>query len=520
MKLKNAKALLSPNATHKLAKPIVICLSALLLLSMVSILLTSGVQAATTSMALHTEGKLIKDASGNTIYLRGLQKVELADDPDGTWNGNALWTDANAKAELDQMKAWGANTVRCIQSVDNWKYNLDTPYASISSREAVKKVIEYAAERDMYVIFTGYRVTNYFSGGNQDPLPYPPYQTSAGASSVIGSKQDFINWWSDVANELKGYDNVLFEIWNEPIASGSAVSEYFGVQQQVINAIRATGAQNLVLAQWDMGSWVDLDYGGGSTMYWADEANLVDPSNNLVYVTHLYREYGQTGIYSNPSSVAKWGTNHAYDYNELKRAFIAEGIDYILNTLNKPMFVTECGANMDQGGAEANYEQQALANELKIFNEWGMNWIVHWFRDIGIFRLHTGAPNFTPTAGGTITQQYLQEQKVFPSTGTTSPTPTPSTTTTPEPTATPAPTETTTPTPTETPTPTTTPNQDNQQATPTTEPTTEPSTSPTPSTTPLQMDIPAIFNPFHYWHIWRTYYFPLHFNMWHFYFFW
>ena len=127
---------------------------------MASIFMTSGVQAATdtSSMALHTDGKLIKDAAGNTIYLRGLQKVELADDPDGTWNGNAIWTDANAKAELDVMKAWGANTVRCIQSVDNWKYNLDTPYASISSREAVKKVIEYAAERDMYVIFTGYRV--------------------------------------------------------------------------------------------------------------------------------------------------------------------------------------------------------------------------------------------------------------------------------------------------------------------------------------------------------------------------
>ena len=414
MKTKTLATLLSLKTPRKLAKPIVIGITALLLLSMVSMLMASGVQAASNATALHTEGKLIKDASGNTIYLRGLQKVELADDPDGTWNGNALWSDANVQAELDQMKAWGANTVRCIQSIDNWKYDLNTPYASISSRDAVNRLIKFAADRDMYVIFTAYRVTNYFSGGNQDPLPYPPYQTSSGAGSVITSKQDFVNWWADVANNLKGYPNVLFEIWNEPIASGSAVQEFYGVQQQVINAIRGTGAQNLILAQWDMGSWVDLDYGGGSTMDWVDTAKLTDPSNNLVYVTHLYREYGQTGIYSNSASVSKWGTNHAYDYNELKRAFTAEKIDYILNTLNKPMFVTECGANMDQGGAEANYEQQALANELKIFNEWGMNWIVHWFREIGIFRLHTGAPNFTPTAGGTNHTTIPKRTEILP----------------------------------------------------------------------------------------------------------
>jgi hypothetical protein len=485
-----ANALLPQNLSRKLAKTIAICISVLILLSTVSMLMTSDVQATTNTPALHTEGKLIKDASGNTIFLRGLQKVDLADDPDGTWNGNPLWNDANVKAELDVMKAWGANTVRCIQSIDNWKYDLSTPYSSISSRDAVKRLIEFAAERNMYVIFTGYRVTNYFNGGNQDPLPYPPYQTSQGASSVITSKQDFVNWWTDVANQLKGYDNVLFEIWNEPIASGAAVQEFYGVQQQVINAIRATGAQNLILAQWDMGSWVDLDYGGGSTMYWVDTAKLSDPTDNLVYVTHLYREYGQTGIYSKQESISKWGTNHAYDYNELKRAFTAEGIDYVLNTLDKPMFVTECGANMDKSGAEANYEQQGLANELKIFNEWGINWIVHWFREIGIFRLHTGAPNFAPTTGGTVTQQYLKAQKVFPPTTTATPTTTPSPTITP----TPAPTATPTPTPSPTPTETTaTPPQNNLQIplTPKLDP-----TQPTETTSPIQQ-------LFIDWFIWR-----------------
>jgi aryl-phospho-beta-D-glucosidase BglC (GH1 family) len=527
-----AKTLLSLNATRKIAKPLVFCITAVLLLSMVSMLMSTGVQAATMPSALHTEGRYIKDNSGNTIYLRGLQKVELADDPDGTWNGNAIWSDANVKAELDVMKSWGANTVRCIQSIDNWKYDLNTPYSSISSRDAVKRLLTFAGERGMYVVFTGYRVTNYFNGGGQDPLPYPPYQTSQGASSVITSKQDFVNWWADVANQLKGYPNVMFEIWNEPTGNGNAAQEFFGVQQQVINAIRGTGAQNLILAQWDMGSWTDLDYGGGSTMDWISQANLVDPLNNLVYVTHLYREYGQTGIYSTSASQSKWGTNHAYDYNELKRAFQAEKIDWVLNTLNKPMFVTETGANMDHGGNEANYEQQALTNELKIFNEWGINYIVHWFREIGIFRLHTGAPNFTPTAGGAITKAaLLAQQTVQP---TPAPTPTPTATPTPKPTATPTPTPT--PTPTATPTPTSKPTP-TPTATPT--PTPKPTTSPKPTTTPKPTQTPTpptptpqdpttnpepnptpkpiIRQPFQHWRIWRIFYFP-RFNTWFVYF--
>ncbi|MCL1977662.1 MAG: hypothetical protein FWG55_06145, partial [Candidatus Bathyarchaeota archaeon] len=174
----------------------------------------------------------------------------------------------------------------------------------------------------------------------------------------------------------------------------------------------------------------------------------------------------------------------------LKRAFTAEKIDYVLNTLNKPIFITECGANVERTGQESIYELQAFENELKIFNEWGINWIVHWFRDIGIFRLHNGAPNYTPTKGGQITQQYLKEQKVFPS---TTQTPTPTTSTTP---TDPAPTID----PSQTPTPTTDPTQ-----TPT----------PTPTTSAPQFDIPVIFKPFHYGCTWKIYYFPIQINIWH-----
>jgi len=73
---------------------------------------------------LHVEGKYIKNAFNQTIYLRGVNKAEFADDPDGVWMGSTMWNNNNVKAELDAMKSWGVNTVRCHFSVELWKYDI------------------------------------------------------------------------------------------------------------------------------------------------------------------------------------------------------------------------------------------------------------------------------------------------------------------------------------------------------------------------------------------------------------
>jgi hypothetical protein len=360
---------------------------------------------------LHVDGKYIKNSSGSVVYLRGLQEVGMADDPDGIWLGNTLWNDTNVLAELTAMKSWGANTIRCIQAVENWKYNLNQPYAVLSNRDAVKRLLTFAGQNGMYVIFTGYRVTNYWDGGSQDPLPYPPYQTSQGASSVIANKQDFVDWWASVATELKAYPNVIFEVWNEATGTDAAMIEYFGVVQQVINAIRAAGAQQLIIVQWNPDCWVNLDYpppdGDACTIDWITQANLTDSANNLVYATHIYREYGCTGIYSNAASITQHGSNRAWEYSEIKRALQYEKIDWVQNTLNKPLFITETGANIDQTGSEYTREMTAWNNTLAIFNEWGLNYIAHWWRDIGPFRLLTNSQTLSPTQSGTILQSRL-----------------------------------------------------------------------------------------------------------------
>ncbi len=349
---------------------------------------------------LHVEGNLIKNTYGDTVYLQGVNKVEFADDPDGIWMGNTFWSDANVAQELDTMKTWGANTVRCIMALDNWKYNLSSPHAALSNREAVKKFLEFAEERGLYVIFTAYRVTNYWNGGGQDPLPYPPYQTSTGASSVISNQQDFVDWWGSVASELKTYPNVIFELWNEPTGDTVAQQSWFSVAQQCISAIRAAGATQLVIFQWNAASWVNLNYPppqfAASTLDWVYEANLSDPLGNIVYNTHLYRTYGH--IHRSPQYEQVW------NYSDVDLGMQLMGYYAVSSTY--PLIVDEVGCN--NYATDPQNEVAFFDNALTLLEEHGISYCGFWWREINIFPLHHGPPDFVPTPAGQVLREHLR----------------------------------------------------------------------------------------------------------------
>ena len=59
-----------------------------------------------------------------------------------------------------------------------------------------------------------------------------------------------------MANNLKGYSNVIFEAWNEPddgINVNPVLSTYMTYLTTMYNAIRGTGSTNLIFIQWTMG---------------------------------------------------------------------------------------------------------------------------------------------------------------------------------------------------------------------------------------------------------------------------
>lgn len=386
---------------------VILILGALNLIPVLSFLVDDITIKSSGSIAiispLHVEGRYIKDSFGNAMYLRGVNKAGFEDQPGGIWMGRAVkdysqWNPDDVRTELDAMKSWGINTIRCHQAVEHWKYDMG------QHRQIIKEFLTLAAEKGMYVIYDGYSIRNYWNGAKQDPLPYPPYQKSENASDVIASEDEFVEWWVSVAMELKDYPNVIFELWNEPCGDDQAKQSWFNVSQRCIQTIRATGATQLIIFQWRMDCWVNLDYpppnNPASTMDWIWQANLTDPLGNVVYSTHIYRCYGAFH-HSTPSY---W---NAWEYDEILQAF--KYMKFNETIQNYPLFIGEIGADVAYTEEELQHELLAWGNCLTLFEEMGIHYTAFWWRSIGIFRLHSGSPDFTPNEAGQILKTHFLE---------------------------------------------------------------------------------------------------------------
>jgi hypothetical protein len=369
--------------------------------------------------------------------------------------------------QLDLMQNWGFNSFRITMAVEPWIKDTD------SNRANLRSVISEAQQRGMYVTVAPYSVL--YSGDpsrewQSNALPYPPYQgdqsyqTLAATQAVIPNKQAFIDFYGQLVNDLKGYPNVLFEVWNEPhadIYGGEAArSDFFAnvVNPIIVNA-RSSGAQQPFV--------LDGNWGGINTNDYLPYAAKI-PDSNIVLSFHLYSHFGHLNAWSNPT-----------DYDGLMNAFTVSGVVGASKTY--PIYFAEMGITVGIASERVQYD-----NILHIFRDLGWSWAAWWFQDTNIFAFVDSRAN--PTAEGLIYQKWLDMAAPAPSSTPTptaaptpSPTPTPTATPTPKPTASPTPTPPTpTPKPSNTPTPTPTPNP---TGTPTPRPTATPTPTPAPTTT-------------------------------------
>lgn len=328
-----------------------------------------------TILPLHVEGNLIKDSAGNVVVLHGVNKPQMSEDPDGFVLGNEYWTDDKAKTELDGIRSIGANCIRCFQSVDSWVYDLgpnsgthSALVCAISNRDAVQRLLTFAGQRGMYVIYVPWNVRNgQDSSEAEGSLPYPPYQTSANALQVIPNQQAFVDYWANVASVLKDYPNAIFELWNEPYGNASAEQSWFSVTQQCITAIRNTGAKNLIIVQWGQGCWVNLDYPpAAETLQWVFDYPLTDPTGNLAYSTHIYRHYG---------SFQRIGAEggKAYTMSDIQLALQYLKVPEV--SALHPLIIGEIGCDNEITGLDYQQELEAYANCLQLLNGYGVGYV-------------------------------------------------------------------------------------------------------------------------------------------------
>ena len=552
MNIHNIRNTLHSINIRKLAKPTAICLTAVFILSMISVLSTTPVQAATTTPALHTSGASILDANGNVVYLRGMGIAGMAPDLI-LWGsgGGDNWGDQwnyNPAAVMDQtfsalQSQWNVNMIR-VFIYPSWYYrdNIvpsqeDPNYASsttpISTRAYLQTLCQEAGKYGIYVDIVPYMLTPSSSSFGLDPyattnfgwqgLPMTTWDSPATsflqAAGYGSNEQGFWQWfWTDMANNLKNYPNAIFEAWNEPGYNGGDTEPipagYMTYLQTMYSAIRATGATNMIFMQWRMG-WQPNNYGG--TLGWVSDVNNAIHPTNIAYTTHFYY-YAPTDLSS------YWAKDYATLKSQIQTAVTSMGV-------SAPLVINEEGSCLSSSPNKQN-DYAWWQNLILAQRDLGVGaGAYYWLSDSGLGPVYSGesmlTSGYTPNTMG---QSYINAYNGAPApTASPSPTPIPTATPTPTPSPTPSPTPrptatpTATPTPTPTPVPTATPTPTPTQApAPTTNPanstptpTAKPTATPSPTNAPTPTQPPT--NNYRYRYSWPNFNWG-HFNGWFFYF--
>jgi mannan endo-1,4-beta-mannosidase len=110
------------------------------------------------------------------------------------------------------------------------------------------------------------------------------------------------DWHAAYAKKYIDNPYVWFNVMNEPGGSGNVSSNYFTVHKTVIEAIRATGNNNIIVcdgAAWgqDVGEWsanMVQEEKSGILKYGKDLFDL-DPVHNVIFAFHTYDQWGRSG---------------------------------------------------------------------------------------------------------------------------------------------------------------------------------------------------------------------------------
>ncbi|MDR1992016.1 MAG: glycoside hydrolase family 5 protein [Nitrososphaerota archaeon] len=317
----------------------------LLALSMVSVFSPTCAQDSASSVtpALHTSGTYIVDSEGNVVYLRGMGLAGFvpnlilwgntaSDSWSNQWNTNPTPTMEQTFANMRDQ--WHINYIR-VFIYPSWYYrnniapsqedpaSYGAQTTPINTKTYLHTLIQTAAKYGIYVNIVPYMLTPSASSFGGDPyasqgygwqgLPMEGWDEPArrflSDAGYGGNELGFWRWfWSDMANTYKGYDNVIFEAWNEPnlgIDNDAIPTGYMQYLQTMYSAIRSTGASNLIMMQWHMG-WHPNAW--GNDLSWIKQIAAAIPNAvNIVYTTHLY--------YYAPTDLTQyWRT----DYDNLK----------------------------------------------------------------------------------------------------------------------------------------------------------------------------------------------------------
>ncbi|MDP9036369.1 MAG: glycoside hydrolase family 5 protein [Myxococcota bacterium] len=180
----------------------------------------------------YTKGAAVCTAAGRAHLFHGVDR------PSFEWSAAG---DHISGADFQRIAAWNANVVRVALNQDFWLAGAQQHNASY--RQAVDQAVQWAEAAGLDVILD----LHWSDKGNLSAAK-SDQQKMADVNSV--------EFWTEVATRYKGDGRVLFELYNEPHdispdvwLNGGSAGDYVAVgMQDLYNAVRAAGAENLVIA--------------------------------------------------------------------------------------------------------------------------------------------------------------------------------------------------------------------------------------------------------------------------------
>lgn len=253
---------------------------------------------------LHVKGTKLVDKKGHEVQLRGVSTHGLS------WYPQYV----NDKCFAQLHDQWGANVVRLAMYTEEYNGYCSGDAKNRSDlKKLIKKGVRLAKKHKMYVIVDWHIL----SDGNPN-----------------SHKKEAKAFFREMSREFKGYNNVIYEICNEP-NNGTSWKEIKSYARSVISTIRKNDKKAVIVV---------------GTPTWSQDVDqaAADPikGDNIMYALHFY------------------AATHKTDLRNKMTAAINKGL---------PVFVTEYGI-CDASGNGAIDKKEA-DRWVQTMDEYGVSYI-------------------------------------------------------------------------------------------------------------------------------------------------
>mgnify|MGYP000404673352 CR=1 FL=1 len=253
---------------------------------------------------LHVKGTKLVDKKGHEVQLRGVSTHGLS------WYPQYV----NDKCFAQLHDKWGANVVRLAMYTEEYNGYCSGDAKNRSDlKKLIKKGVRLAKKHKMYVIVDWHIL----SDGNPN-----------------SHKKEAKAFFREMSREFKGYNNVIYEICNEP-NNGTSWKEIKSYARSVISTIRKNDKKAVIVV---------------GTPTWSQNVDqaAADPikGDNIMYALHFY------------------AATHKTDLRNKMTAAINKGL---------PVFVTEYGI-CDASGNGAIDKKEA-DRWIQTMDEYGVSYI-------------------------------------------------------------------------------------------------------------------------------------------------